>query len=98
MLLALYFFAIQALTIFLYWSDKRAARNGAPRVPETTLLLAGFMGGTLAALFAMGRFRHKTRKTSFQIKFWALTALQLYLLLFPPPALRGLLLKIVAIH
>jgi uncharacterized membrane protein YsdA (DUF1294 family) len=87
MTLALYLALIHALTYFLYWFDKRAARAGAARVPEYVLLLAGFMGGTLAAIFAQQTLRHKTRKTSFQLKFWALTVVQLGLLITRPAEL-----------
>jgi len=82
-----YLALINALTFFFYWFDKRAARrHGMRRVPEATLLMAGFLGGTPAALVG-----HKTRKTSFQIKFWAVTFVQLGLLLFPPDVLRLIL-------
>jgi len=87
----LYLGAINALTFLLYWHDKSAARRNARRIPEATLLLAGFLGGTPAALLAQRSLRHKNRKRSFQLKFWAITAVQLGLLLFPPPVLQQLL-------
>lgn len=80
-----YLIAINALTFAVYWQDKRAAKQpGAPRVPEAMLLGMGFAGGTLAALVAQRVLRHKTRKTSFQIKFWTLTTLQILLLVLQP--------------
>jgi uncharacterized membrane protein YsdA (DUF1294 family) len=82
-----YLLFIHALTYFLYWQDKRASRSGGWRVSEFALLMAGFLGGTLAALLAQRMLRHKTRKASFQFKFWALTLVQLGLALFPPPLL-----------
>jgi len=90
MTLMTYLLLMQAITIGLYWLDKRAARTQAARVPEYVLLLAGFMGGTLAALFAMHRFRHKTKKASFRLKFWLLTLVQIGLLIVQPHALQAL--------
>jgi uncharacterized membrane protein YsdA (DUF1294 family) len=95
--LVFYFLAINALTFFLYWQDKRAARRGGVmRTPEYVLLLAGFMGGTLAAIVAQQRLRHKTRKASFQIKFWLLTVIQVMLLVVQPGPLRAILSRLAA--
>lgn len=94
MTLILYLLFINVLAMFLYWHDKRAARRNAMRVPEYVLLLVGFLGGTVGALFARTLFRHKTKKLSFRLQFWALTALQIYLLLHPPMALRVLIGKL----
>jgi len=90
--LALYFIAINLLTFAMYWQDKRAAKQpGAPRVPEALLLGVGFAGGTGAALIAQRLLRHKTRKKSYQFKFWAITFVQIFLLAFPPDIVRLLL-------
>lgn len=97
MSLILYLLAINALTFFLYWQDKRAARRGGVmRTPEYVLLLAGFMGGTLMAIVAQQKLRHKTRKASFQIKFWLLTAIQVALLVVQPAPLRAILARLAA--
>ena len=88
--LLFYLLAINALTFFLYWQDKRAARAGGWRTPEYVLLLAGLLGGTLAAIAAQQRFRHKTRKGSFQFKFWALTLVQIVLLILQPAPLPAI--------
>ena len=90
MYLALYLVAVNALTYFLYWQDKRAARMGGWRTPEAILLFFGFIGGTIAGFAAQRIIRHKNRKRSFQFKFWALTLVQIYLLVNPPLALRML--------
>ncbi|MFM9891089.1 MAG: DUF1294 domain-containing protein [Rickettsiales bacterium] len=93
----LYLAIIHALTFVLYWHDKRMARrHGAARVPEFVLLLSGFAGGTLAAISAQQMLRHKTRKQSFQFKFWALTVVQIALLLFPPAALKAIFARFLA--
>lgn len=57
-------------TYATYARDKSAARQGRRRTPESTLLLLGLLGGWPAALLAQQRLRHKTAKTSFQVKFW----------------------------
>lgn len=54
----------------LYANDKAAARGDRWRTRETTLLAAGLCGGWPGALIAQRVYRHKSRKTSFQIVFW----------------------------
>jgi len=90
----MYLLVVNALTFVLYWHDKRSARHQAVRVPEYLLLLLGLLGGTLAALVAQRTLRHKTRKRSFQLKFWGLTAVQIGLLCFPPEILRLVVLRV----
>lgn len=92
----LYLLGINAFTAFLYWFDKRAARNRGWRVSEAVLLMVGFAGGTIAAFVAQQVFRHKTKKTRFQLAFWAVTMLQLYLLFTMPDWLRWILWKLAA--
>lgn len=96
MILALYLAAINALTFGLYWLDKRAARRGGWRVSEYALLMSGFLGGTVAAILAQQLLRHKTRKTSFQLRFWALTVIQIVLLVTRPAPLEMLLKRLFA--
>ena len=55
------------LAFILYGVDKHKARKGAWRIPEATLLLAAFLGGSLGALLGMEIFRHKTRHWQFKI-------------------------------
>lgn len=58
-----------------YWLDKRSAQNGRWRTPENSLHIAELVGGWPGALVAQQMFRHKTRKASFQLVFWAIVAL-----------------------
>ena len=51
----------------LYGIDKAKAKRGAWRIPEATLLLAAFLGGSLGALLGMELFRHKTKHAKFKI-------------------------------
>jgi uncharacterized membrane protein YsdA (DUF1294 family) len=65
-------YVVASLTAFvLYRADKMAAISGRPRTPEDTLLVIGLVGGWPGALVAQHLVRHKSRKTSFQILFWA---------------------------
>lgn len=74
---SLWLLLITAITFCAYWSDKIQARLGGRRFPENTLLLLGFLGGTLGAIVAMRCFRHKTSKRTFLWKFAAVTAFQM---------------------
>ncbi|EMB2346821.1 DUF1294 domain-containing protein [Serratia ureilytica] len=65
------------LTFLIYGGDKLAAHKGWRRVPETTLLLFGALGGWLGALLAQQLFRHKTQKQPFKTWFILSVALNL---------------------
>lgn len=69
--------AINALTFFAFWRDKRMSQRGGWRVPEGTLLGLSLIGGWPAAVVAMRVLRHKNRKTSFQIRFWLVVCVNL---------------------
>lgn len=49
--------------------DKRAAKRGARRTPEATLLGLALVGGSPGLALGMLAFRHKTRKASFLARF-----------------------------
>ncbi len=66
---------ISGVTFVAYALDKRAARRGSRRTAERTLHLLEFAGGWPGALLAQRTLRHKTRKVSYQIVFWAIVAL-----------------------
>jgi uncharacterized membrane protein YsdA (DUF1294 family) len=74
--LALALAAVNLLTLFLFWHDKRCARNGRWRVPESMLLGLSLAGGSPAACLAMKRLRHKTQKTGFRVRFRLVVAVQ----------------------
>ena len=68
---AIAYSALSVVAFLLYRRDKGAARAGARRTRERTLHLAALLGGWPGALLAQDRLRHKTRKTPFQLLFWA---------------------------
>ena len=55
------------LAFVLYGIDKLKAKKGAWRIPEATLLLVAFLGGSLGAFLGMEVFRHKTKHAKFKI-------------------------------
>ena len=51
------------------------ARHMEWRVKEVTLHTFGLLGGWPGALAGMHFFQHKTRKTAFQLPFWAIVSI-----------------------
>jgi uncharacterized membrane protein YsdA (DUF1294 family) len=70
---------VNLVALILYGLDKALSGLKWPRVPEATLLVVALAGGTVGALAGMQLFRHKTRKTSFGVKFWLVVVLQVAL-------------------
>lgn len=60
---------VNLLTLVVYGADKLAARKGWQRVPESTLLVFGLVGGWIGAIVAQQWFRHKTQKQPFKSGF-----------------------------
>ncbi len=74
-----YWSLISAVTFFFYRRDKKRAERGEWRVPELVLqglaLAGGWPGGVLAQWF----LRHKTNKIIFQLVFWVIVGVHLFL-------------------
>lgn len=68
--------AVNLLTAVRFWQDKRAAREGAWRVPEADLLGLALIGGSPAALIARRVLRHKTRKQPFSTRLQLIAVVQ----------------------
>jgi len=71
----LIYLGVSCVTFMAYAFDKAAAIKGRWRTPEQTLHLLELLGGWPGALIAQSLFRHKSRKPSFQIAFWAIVLL-----------------------
>lgn len=61
---------LSVVAFFAYAVDKSAATRNRWRTKESTLLTLGLLGGWPGALLGQTVFRHKTKKTEFQIVFW----------------------------
>ncbi|MGB3237392.1 MAG: DUF1294 domain-containing protein, partial [Geitlerinemataceae cyanobacterium] len=61
---------VSLVTFFLYADDKARAKRGAWRTSEATLHLCELAGGWIGGFIAQRRFRHKSRKKSYQLIFW----------------------------
>lgn len=68
------------ITFVVYWFDKADAQRGRWRTPESTLQGLALIGGWPGAWMAQQTLRHKSRKASFQVAFWACVALNLAVL------------------
>ncbi len=68
------YLAGSAAAFAAYGWDKRRARRGSRRVPESTLHLLALLGGWPGALAARRFFRHKTRKRAFLAISWLIIA------------------------
>ncbi|WDM57386.1 DUF1294 domain-containing protein [Pseudomonas sp. NEEL19] len=67
--------AMSLVSVMLYWQDKHQARQQGWRTPEKVLHASELLGGWPGALLAQQLFRHKTRKLSYQLLFWAIVLL-----------------------
>ena len=83
--LVLYVLA-SVVTYSAYANDKYAAQTGRWRTKEGTLLLLGLAGGWPGGLMAQYRFRHKTKKISFQVAYWLTVGLNCMGVLWLRPA------------
>lgn len=74
------FFIILIINIFafgLMGYDKNLAKNNQRRISEKALLTSALLGGSIGSGLGMLYFRHKTAKTSYQIKFFAIVIVQI---------------------
>ncbi len=66
-LIIIYLFAVSLVAVLITAADKLAAKKGAWRVPEATLMLIGLFGGALPMYVTMKTIRHKTKHKKFMI-------------------------------
>ena len=67
-----YLLIINLTGLYSMWLDKRKAIRHEWRIPEATLFLIGFLGGSLGSVIGMQLFRHKTRHWYF---VWGMPAI-----------------------
>ena len=78
-----------ALCFALYAVDKQGAIHGRDRLPESTLLWLGLVGGWPGAILAQELLRHKTSKRTFRIRFWLSVVANLAIFAWAGIALKG---------
>ncbi|MCD7797260.1 MAG: DUF1294 domain-containing protein [Clostridiales bacterium] len=62
-----YFCAINFVAILMTVTDKHNAKRNRRRVPESTLMTVGLLGGALGEYITMRIIRHKTLHKKFMI-------------------------------
>ena len=72
LLLLLPYLGMSLITFYLYADDKARAQKGRWRRTEMTLHRCEFLGGWLGGFIAQQLLRHKNRKPSYQLTFWAI--------------------------
>jgi len=87
--IGIYLAAIGIVAIALTLHDKRAARRGAWRVKESTLLWVSALGGSVAMLVTMSLARHKTKHAKFMVGIPVIIILQIAAALFIWWRLKG---------
>ena len=67
-LIMIYLFIISLVAVIITVADKNAAgKKKRKRVPESTLMLIGLLGGALPMYVTMKLIRHKTKHKKFMI-------------------------------
>jgi len=74
-----YLILINAVAFLLMLVDKYKARKKLWRIPESTLLTAAALGGSIGALIGMYTVRHKTKHLKFTLGVPAILAAQVAL-------------------
>ena len=81
-LLITYVIIINLIGFFLMGIDKRKAIKHAFRIPEATLFLIAFIGGSIGSILGMYTFRHKTRHWYFVYGMPFILIVQIALIVF----------------
>lgn len=81
-LILLYLLLMNAVSFLLMLVDKQKARKNLWRIPESTLLWAAALGGSIGSLAGMYTFHHKTRHKKFTVGIPVILALQIGLAVF----------------
>ena len=76
-----YIIIISIIAVSLTIKDKKAAQNNKWRIPESTLMTVGLLGGATAMLITAKIIRHKTKHLKFMIGLPVQIALHIIILL-----------------
>lgn len=77
-LILLYLLIINAVGFGLMLVDKQKAKKNLWRIPESTLLTAAILGGSVGSLLGMYAVRHKTRHLKFTLGIPLILAGQIF--------------------
>lgn len=75
--LVVYLFFINFVALATMGIDKRKAKKAKWRIPEKTLFVQAFLGGSVGALIGMYCFRHKTKHRKFVVGMPVILVVQL---------------------
>ena len=78
----IYFIAINLITFFAMWIDKRKAQKGSWRIKEVTLFTLVLLGGGIGGIAGMYTFRHKTQKLKFTIGFPVILIAEIIMIIY----------------
>lgn len=74
-----YLFIVNLLGFLAMFIDKQKARHHQWRIPEKTLFLLAFLGGSLGTTLGMNLFRHKTKHWYFKFGMPLILICQIFL-------------------
>lgn len=78
----IYLLIVNAVGFLLMLTDKHKARKNLWRIPESTLLMAAVLGGSVGCLAGMYTVRHKTRHLKFTLGIPLILILQIILAVY----------------
>lgn len=78
----IYLLIVNAVGFLLMLTDKHKARKNLWRIPESTLLMAAVLGGSVGCLAGMYTVRHKTRHLKFTLGIPLILILQISLAVY----------------
>ncbi len=81
-IILLYLSIISLISVIVTVFDKLSAKSHGWRVPEKTLLLLSFLGGSVVMLFTMNLIRHKTKKAKFMVGIPLIIVLQCFIVYY----------------
>lgn len=78
----IYLLTVNILGFLVMFIDKRKAERRKWRIPEKTLFVIAFIGGSIGTIAGMYTFRHKTQKLKFTLGFPAILIIQIIIAIY----------------